>query len=430
MLAKIKGIIKPACPWLFLILLPLFLAGCWDRKELEDQAFIQTMGIDRGKDHMLLITFRIAIPSKAGLQSGGGGASPGSQAEQSSLLTSVIAPTIPAALNLASGYIDRQLTLMHLKAVVFGEDFAREGVMPVASFLARNRETRRSIFVGVSEGTAYKFLEGNKPDLEKTYAKWWEGIKLMENAQAIHPGTMFHNLIQDMQISGKQSEIMYFALNKNTKKDPSKDIQVPKPFQQGTLDVKAGEIPRTGGNEVDFIGAAVFKGDKFIETLTLRENLIAMMLRGNFQNSYYTIADPNVKNRFLSLEISEGSQPSISVSLQNNKIVIHEKLSLEGDLIDIQGKYNYASQISHLKELDRLIAKNIKKEGETVFNKFKEKKIDLIGYGEYAQRDFLTLDEWMAFNWAQKIKNAQLNLEVTFSTRRTGMAGKQPVPQD
>lgn len=414
--------------FILLFFVPLCLGGCWDRKELEDQAFVLTMGIDKGKDNMLLVTLRIAIPSKSGLgQTGGGGGGEGSVAEKSSLLTTIAAPTIPAAITLASGYINRQLTLIQMKGIVLGEPFARNGVQPVMNFLSRNRETRRIIFIGVTKGEAYKMLAANKPDLEKTFAKWWEGVKIMQKAQAINSGTLFHQFIQDMTSIEQNSTMMYFSINKDAGKEISGDFKIPKEFRQGNLNVISGEIPRNGGNQVEYIGTAVFKGDKLANILTLSETRIVMMLKGQFQKGYYIISDPTVKNKYISLEVSEGSPPITKVSIKNGEIKIYETISLEGDLIDVQGSIDYAGSTSSLKKLNKYISNVVRERALAVFEKTKKQKIDIVGYGEYSRRDFLTIKDWENFNWTDKFPNTSLYLNVKFNIRRTGMLGTQSI---
>lgn len=415
---------------LILCLLFLLLSGCWDRKELEDQAFVVTIGIDKGKQNQLLVTFRIGIPSKSGLgQTGGGGqGGEGSIAEQASLLTTVAAPTIPAAIMLAQGYVNREINLLHTKAVIFGESFARDGVGPILSILARFRELRRNVFICVTEGSAYKLLENNEPDLEKSYAKYWEGVKLMHTSGAIHSGTLFHDFITESARADRQGTMIYLAVNEGSKKGDPGEIKVPDGFLEGQIPVKAGEIPRKGGNKVEYLGTAVFKGDKMKLILDLTETQSLLMLSGNFHRTLYTVPDPEVENKYIPLEIKQGSLPRISVSIQGDKIKIKETLSLEGDLIAIQSKINYAESHKSLEKLNQAVESNLRSRLEHLLQKLKKEGMDSVGYGSYVKRHFLTEKEWTEFNWSDKFKDAEITLDVNFSIRRTGMQGKQPGP--
>jgi len=417
---------KLSCFILLTLMLSL-VSGCWDRRELEDQAFVQALGLDMAKSGQLLVTFRIAIPSKSGLgQAGGATGGEGSIAAKSSLLTSVVAPTIPAAITLASSYVNREINLMHVKTFVFGEGFARKGVAPIMSILSRYREFRRNIFICVSAGEAHKFLERNEPDLEKSYSKWWEGVKMMEDREAIHPGTLYHEFITDMSSKSKDPVAIFVAVNKKSQSDDATKITIPNSFKQGELDVKSGDIPRTGGNVVEYAGTAVFKKDKLVDTLTITETRALLMLSGRFVHGLVTVPDPLQKKSYIPLEIKQGSAPIIKVAIEGDEVIIQEKVSLEGDLMAIQGMEEYATNLEKRKLLESAVKNIIKQRAMFTFKKLQKHDCDAVGYGDYVRRRFLTRQEWMAFDWPSKVDKARLILEVDFNIRRTGMQGDQP----
>lgn len=416
---------------LLVTFMPLLNAGCWDRRELEDQAFVIAIGFDKGSRDQLLITFRIGIPSKSGLGQaggGGGGGGEGSIAKQSSLITTVEAPSIPAALILAQGYINRDLSLLHTKGIVFGESFARGGVKQILGILARYRELRRNIFACVCKGNAYDLLENNDPDLEKSYAKWWEGIQLISSSQSTHPGILFHEFLTNLERIDREATMIYLAVNKDSKTGSPDEIKVPASFHEGELGAIAGEIPRKGGNPVEFMGTAVFNSDKLDHVLNLTETRSAQMLTGNFRRTFYVIPVPGKTGRFISIELKQGSPPDVKVLHSGNKISIKETLSLEGDLISMDTNAPYATDPAAMKELNQIVIKNIENRLKNLIKKEQEKGIDVFGYGTYAKRKFLTEREWERYDWPKKFKEAKIDIEVKFSIRRTGMQGDQPGP--
>lgn len=415
---------------LILVLSVSFTLGCWDRKELEDQAFVQAIGIDKGQDNQLLVTFRIAIPSKAGLgptgAGGGGGGGVGSVAAKSSLLTTVAAPTIPAAITLASGYVNRELNLMHTKVFIFGEPFARQGVGPLLSILSRYRELRRNIFVCVAKGEAFKLLAENTPDLEKSFTKYWEGVKLLESRLAINPGSLFHEFAIDTEALGISGTMMYLAENERAKTAKAGDIKIPPSFMEGNLGIKAGEIPRTGGNPIEYIGTAVFKGDKFTDVLNLTETQSFLMLTGNFNRATLGVKDPLIKNRFIPFEIKQGSPPIVKVDIKGDRVKIKERLSVEGDLVAIQGPVEYATDLGKQKLLQSAVEKHLEEQACSMVKRLQKRGIDMVGYGDYAKRNFLTRAEWNKYNWPEKFKEAEIDLKFVFRIRRIGLQGRQP----
>lgn len=415
---------------LLLTFIPLITIGCWDRRELEDQAFVIAIGFDKGRNNTFLVTFRIGIPSKSGLgqTGGGGGGGEGSIAKQSSLLTTVEAPSVPAAIILAQGYINRELSLLHTKGIIFGESFAKDGVGQIMGMLARYRELRRNIFAGVCKGNAFEMLQSNAPDLEKSFAKWWEGVKLMSSSQSTQPGTLLHNFLSDIERFDKEATMIYFAANENAAKGAPSEIRAPASFKKGELAVKAGEIPRKGGNPVEFMGTAVFKGDKLDHVLDLTETRSVQLLSGDFRRTFYVVPVPGEKEKYISIELKQGSVPTVKVSSKGPEPVIEETLFLEGDLLSIDTREAYTTDPAKMKKLNQIIENGLKKRLVKLVKKEQKRGTDIFGYGAYAKRNFLTEPEWKQFKWPDRFKTAKVNIKVNFAVRRTGMQGEQPEP--
>lgn len=390
---------------------------------------MQGLAIDKAKDNQFMFSFRIAIPSKSGLgQAGGAGAGggEGSAAAKSSLLTTVIAPTLPAAITLVSGYVNRELSLVHTKVVIFGEPLAKRGLRPALSILARYRELRRNIFICVARGEAREIFSMNTPDLEKSFAKYWEGVKLLQSTMALHPGTLFQEFISASETRGKAGTMIYLAANKNSKSGNPDKLKVPPAFIKGDLAVKSGDIPRTGGDPVEYLGTAVFKGDKLCDVLDFTETRAFLALTGEFRRGMFTMQDPLDKNSYIAIELKQGLPPKVKIDIKNNEVVINEQQSLEGDLLAIQSNINYATDLIKQKLLEKAVEKHIEELSLAMIKRLQKKKIDVIGYGDYARRKFLTSRQWQQFDWLQNYQDAEVNLDVSFKIRRTGLQGSQP----
>jgi hypothetical protein len=40
----------------------LMVGGCWGRTEVDDLAFVMSIGLDKGEDNTVYVTFQIAVP--------------------------------------------------------------------------------------------------------------------------------------------------------------------------------------------------------------------------------------------------------------------------------------------------------------------------------------------------------------------------------
>ena len=56
---------------IWILLLPLVTAGCWDRKEINDIGFVIGTGLDLAKNGNMQATLQVAVPSPS-TQTGGG----------------------------------------------------------------------------------------------------------------------------------------------------------------------------------------------------------------------------------------------------------------------------------------------------------------------------------------------------------------------
>lgn len=152
-----------------LIMFCITLTGCMtDAKEIDDQVYILAIGADRGKENKIKLT--VQFPTYKGgagggaMKSGGGGEGGGKEegVVGSTVVESVEAPSLLEGINLLNTFTSRKISLVHLKMVVFSEDFAREGIERYIEPLARFRETRRTMQFVVCRGTAEEFIMQNK----------------------------------------------------------------------------------------------------------------------------------------------------------------------------------------------------------------------------------------------------------------------------
>ncbi|KHF37215.1 Spore germination protein A3 precursor [Paenibacillus sp. P1XP2] len=130
--------------WPFLILLllivPLFVTGCWDSKELNSLSIISATSIDRERDHWV-VTFQVIIPQAIATQTGGGGA--GSQSPTTIFSTN--GRTIREAMQNASLETSRMLFFAHNSILILSEKVAREEASAKSSIFsfARSKAGKR-----------------------------------------------------------------------------------------------------------------------------------------------------------------------------------------------------------------------------------------------------------------------------------------------
>jgi len=120
----------------------LFCSGCWDRRELNDLAFVSAMGIDAEENAgRYRVTFQVVNADEVAGSSTAGGGAAGGKSTPVVVLDSE-GSTLFEAIRRASRKIPRRLYFAHMRLVVIGENQARRGIRDLFDFLDRSNEIR------------------------------------------------------------------------------------------------------------------------------------------------------------------------------------------------------------------------------------------------------------------------------------------------
>lgn len=418
----------------------LNLSGCWNYQEADETAFVLALGVDQGKQNRLTVTVQIAVAhhifGNANGAGGGGGNGGDGAAGQPSEVVSVEAPDILSSINMINTFVDRRLSFKHTKAVIISESLAREeGVEPVLAALGRFAEFRRAGHVVVCRGeTAAEFLRNNQPTHEENPSKFLELMFLSARYTAFFPRfTQFHYFYN----AAKNLDEQPVAILASSRTAPVGEedtagaaaADTAKPFRhEGKF--LAGEVPRRGGDKIEFIGAAVFNGDKMVGSLTGEEVAWLLMIRGGFREGFFAQEDPLAQGKLVTLEVFPDRKTGFKVTWEDGKPAIEIKVSLEGSLQSVQSTVNYEDP-AIAPVLEEAFARRVEREMMRMVDKIqKEYGSDVLRLGWKVKRQFLTWKEWEQFNWPQQFTSATIKIKVGFKLRRYGLQWRNaPVVQ-
>lgn len=171
----------------FLKLAPVFLyllsslTSCYDAHEVNDYAYVYTIGLEKGIKDKLRMT--VQVPSfkneqgggQAGKGSGGSGGGSGGdeeiQEKDGYITITIDAPTFFSGVNLVNTFIPRTLNYIHAKYMVISEDLARQGIGDYINGFIRNREVRRTMNIIICRGKASEFIKENTPVIGTALSK-------------------------------------------------------------------------------------------------------------------------------------------------------------------------------------------------------------------------------------------------------------------
>lgn len=405
---------------LFLLLWMFFLimSGCWGSKETDELGYIMLIGIDKGKENILEITFQLAIPQPI----------EGGQGEKATEAISVEAPSIFGAVEIADSFISKQLTLIHNKAIVVSEEIARDGLSKYINPLVRSREVRRTNYLLVTQGKAKQFIKENINLIFERYpSRQFDIFMSGADITGLIPDADIHKFYEGRNSPGRQPIAALVGTQKKKEEqqkeeEKSKNTKTTQEKVQEGMAYLPGEIPREGGNKIEIIGLAVFKEDRLVGLLNGEETRYYQMLTGNFIHGNFTFPDPNLReggNEIIVIELKEGRSPEIKVDPAKEQINV--RLFLEGEILSIQSGKNY-EQGKLKRQLEGYVSNWVTQASSRLIRKTQEEYgSDIFGFGEFTRIDFWTWQDWINYDWLQKYPQYQVSVQTEFYVRRTGM---------
>jgi germination protein, Ger(x)C family len=398
------------------------LTACYDRREIDDMAYVIAVGFDKGETNHLKMTLQFAVPTKSSSGEGGGGG--GGEGSKSASITTVETPTIYAGLNMINTYVSKEVNFSHAKIVVFSEELAREGIHEYIHAMIRNREFRGSMHVAVARGSAEEYIQNVIPTLEINLSKYYEmnldtfkytgftGDTRLINFYLFEECTCRQAYATLVGVN-KYEKSSQFDISKSTYKEKGRDYPLEGDFY-------AGEIPKVYEIKSEIMGIAVFDGGTMVGELDGEEAMFHQMLYGTYNHSYITIPDPIKKDEFVVLDVKQNRMPDHHVEMVDGKPQISTKVRLEANILSIQSGENYES-MENIPILENA-AQDFLKNGMLRFlNKTKEMNADLCGFGRDLKERYLLWDDWTKVHWLKRYKDSTFSVNVELKIRRPGL---------
>lgn len=438
--------------WATLLALTLAaaLTGCWDRRELEDSAFVLAMGVDPAPAGEVEVTMMIAVPSKlAGGGAGGGGGGGGGGGAKPVVITRVRTPAFAEANTIANTYINRYVTLQHTKTVVINEELVRAGELPkLLDALARMPALRRTISVMVSRGNAGKLLEGAKPELEQAPNRYLELLAQTDQFTGMTPrGARVHELLTQMENPGGVPLLYVAGLREDKTEEAGQEEKGGEGGEgkESEGDEKTGagestppgdarkllpgEVPRRGGPNVDLVGALAYDSRRgILGELSGREVRVVNMVRGHFERAAVSFPDPRAPGARVSMELRRAAPPEIRPRWSGSRIAFDVLVPLEAQLLGVESRTDYTSA-DLLPVLEESVARNLADDARTLFTRSQSWRADVFHLGYKAARLFPTYPDWQAYRWDRAYPEVRADIRFKVRVRRFGNQLAPPQPR-
>ncbi len=372
------------------------LSGCWDKAELEEQAYVVVMGLDQHEEdeNAVKVTFQIANPQV-------GSSARGDEADEPpSDIVTLVASDVAIAKEQVHAIVTRKISFRHLATLIVSEKLARSDQhhQLIASLII-DPEVRHAMSFIVSKEEAKDFIHANKPRLETRPHKYFQFMRERWREIGYVPDSNLNRYFQ--RLGGELFLAAYATAEKNNAQQPRK----------GYL---AGELPQEGGDPVQIIGSAVFRYGKMIGTLNGRETRTALFLREQsfVRNAMETFTDPLNEKFEISARIIEAYDPDIKLNLKKNPIEIDVTIPVRLQMVSDLSLTDYSTNLKNQTRLKKSIQKQLEKRTMEMIKKTQEEyQSEPFLWYLNARRHFRTLKEYEAFNWSEKYKNAKVSVQ-------------------
>lgn len=342
-----------------LMVLSLFLTGCWDRRELNELAITVAMGIDKVEDEYQ-VTAQVVVPSEVSLK--------GSTGRSSVTLFQSTGETVYEAFRKMTKDTPRKIYPGHLKMLVIGEELAKEGLGESLELLSRDWELRSDFYVVVAKDITAAEVLNVTTTLEIIPAEKMAGaLKTSESAWASASGMTIDDLIADLTSEGKEAVLT--------------GILVLGDKEIGATKQNVESITPSARIHLDEI--AVFKNDTLVGWLTDRQSRGYNKITNSVKTTVSTISCPEEGKA--SIEVIKFNT-EVKGKVKNGKPEIDIKMQVNMNLGAVECKIDLTKPET-IVELEKIYEKELKEViEETLEVAQKQYGIDIFGFGDAIHR--------------------------------------------
>jgi len=363
----------------------LFLAGCWDRWEIEERGFIMGVGLDLAKERpeaepVYAITLQKVLPGQAGFGARGQGG--GGQGEPVYNITT-LNPSIFAGIREVATRVYRQPFMDKLLIIVVGEDLARRDLQKPLDFFLRNPRLRWNVRLFVTSGEAREIIAINQ---------------IQEPITSIYLSRLAEN----------DHHITHFPPRSNLG-DADPALKTGKSFV----------LARIEGSEKEakLAGAGVFKRSRLVGWLDEFETSGLRFLTGEVRGGAVAVTLRQEGHIFRIAGVRVNCWPRVV----NGELRFAINVWLEGDLAEDQSRQR-AMEIGYLQEIEERVAAKVKTWMEAALVKLqREYRADVVGFGRQVEKRYPDWWQEVKDEWEEELfPHVPVDINVQAFIRRSG----------
>lgn len=361
---------------LALILCGALLSGCWDRIEINDEAFVVGTAIDR-VEQGYQASVLIPLPGNIGGPAGGEGSG-----KRPFTVQSEIGSTPREAFDKMQRKLSRRLSLAHRRVLLFGEDVVKDNVEPLMDSNVRISEARLNTLVAVTRGKAVELL-GAEEQLERFPVEAMREILQSEATIRI----LLKDIVYQLNAPGLEAMFPY-------------------------LEIVEGKTGQEKTEEIRAAGYVITKQGKSVGILQGEQAEVMRFFVGRFRPFKQTI---QTDSGAITLYVS-GATKEIKPYLKGNQIHFKIRVNLQANIVE-----DFTQQES-FSFFEKVWSRKFHSDIVQMLDTLQQKQSDVIGFGQMLRRKYPM--EWKTKwepVWPDVFSKAHMEVEVKTNIDRVGM---------
>ncbi|WP_334076564.1 Ger(x)C family spore germination protein [Paenibacillus sanfengchensis] len=390
-----------------LLLLSLFLAGCWNRTELNELGITVATGFDRenGKWSM---SYQMVVPSAMGTGQGGSGGSGGGGRPSVHVFTTEGTSIREAA---DMGYVEnpRRLYFAHTDILIIGREAAEYGINQILGLYFRNNDARETVLVALTDGKArdilLKLVPAEKmpgPALadiiqkESTFSSIFPKIRVYELAQKILSDAGGAG-VPAIQFSGKDDHGMESMETEKTISSSSK--------------LKLTKL-------------GVFRRNQFIGWMNREESFGISWLSNQVKGSTLAFGCPETdnKSRQSAFRVTN-AKTTVKPVKSGEHFKMKIKVRVKGDLLEFQCKGDLTKP-EEIRKIEKTLEEEIQSIIQSGWKAAQKMRVDLPGFADKVHRKYPKAWKEKKASWEEELASIELDLDIKVSVQRPGLTNK------
>lgn len=393
--------------------------------DLDQLAYIMSIGIDVGDIDQYKISFQTSTiyssssdlsgeGSSSGGGSGGGGQSGGGSSESktpSFEVHTIECNSIDSGINIINTYVDKKIDLSHCKLLLLSEEIARKGISPIIYTLVNKIEIRPDCNLMISEIPDNEFTDKEKPSIQELLPKYYD----VTTNTKIESGYTQNITLTDFYTNLKCSACEDIAILGTVRNPKTKNNTNNQPIgidkaSENITSIKEEPI-------IEILGLSAFKDDKFVGNLSGIETVCHFILTNELDTCSISVPSPFEDGNTLDLFIALNQKPKTKVILSNGSPFIQTKINLVAKILSFNNSTsNLTSDL--IKQIEESAQAYLTDQlYKYLYKTSTEFKSDIAGFGKFAKKNFSTLQDWDNYHWLSNYSSSTFQVDLDFSIK-------------